>query len=47
VRAQRHGGDQVGPGRELHAHTISAQVEAMVAIQGGQGDMQVRLLARN
>jgi len=45
ARVQGLNEDQVGPGQRPHAHITSAQIGAVAAIQGGQGDKQVCLLA--
>jgi len=45
VRAEGHGGDQVGPRCGPHAQTIGAQVGVVAVVQRGQGGKQARLLA--
>jgi hypothetical protein len=47
TRARGPYGDQVGLRGGPHAHTSGAQVEAVAAIQGGQGGMQAHLLAHS
>jgi len=47
VRAEGHGGDQVGPRRGPHAQTIGAQVGVVDVVQRGQGGKQTCLLACN